>query len=400
MARKKHNELVAGAFVILTLCTLIGVVVWMGGAGILLPTKQRATFFAKEETGSIGLEAGAFVQIGDDQIGKIAKIRFDPDTHRTLYTAEIERGDFKIHSDGKAHIAAALIGGARLVILSRGSEDAPLADEQHPIELDGGLDQAMSNLSAAAQKVSEIADVIREELDAKQSGTMLARIHALIDSLETAAARAAEIALNIKVETEVDNPKAMFYKLHRSVNDVNKMTTDAQPKIEETLTAVRDTVADIRQYAKKDIADILTQIRQANTRILKIAGDISIVSGQAKELALLHRDNIDEMLDNMTQVSSNLKAASKEIRRNPWRLIHKPDDKELDSANINAAAWAFSNGAEQLDQAIAKMTGLAKAHPEGLAADDPALLKIREQLEEAFGKFNKVEQALWKELGQ
>ena len=73
-------------------------------------------------------------------------------------------------------------------------------------------------------------------------------------------------------------------------------------------------------------------------------------------------------------------------------------------ANSTAAscssARAFSNGAEQLDQAIAKMAGLAKAYPEGVPTDDPTLQKIRKQLQETFGKFSKAEQALWKELSK
>jgi methyl-accepting chemotaxis protein len=176
------------------------------------------------------------------------------------------------------------------------------------------------------------------------------------------------------------------------------MTADARPKLSDTLTAVRDTAQQIRKYTKEDVADLLAKLREVNTEILKIAKDFASVSSEVKEVVLLHRGNVDEMIDNMALVSANLKATSKEIRRNPWRLLYKPDEKELHSQNIYEAARAFVNGAEQLDQAVAKMTGLAKAHPEGIPSDDPTLLKVRAHLEETFGKFSKAEQALWKEL--
>ncbi len=393
MARTKRNELTAGIFVIVALLVLIGVVIWLGGAGLLRPTKQKATFFAKEQVGSIGLQKGNFVQVGDDPVGQITKIHFDPQTRRTYYTAEIDRGDFKIYGDGEAHVVAALIGGAKLVIVDRGNEKAGLADADHAIELTGGLDQTMSDLGS-------VAEILRAQLSTEKPDALLAKIHEVINMLKSAATDVAGIASDIKTETNRDNDGALLAKIHHSTDDINQMTADARPKVEQALTAVRDTAEKIRQYTDEDIAEMLTKLRQANTEILTITQDFSTVSGQVKQMVMLHRDNIDEMIDNMTQVSANLKAASKEIRRNPWRLLYKPDDKELHSQNIYDAARAFSSGAEQLDQAVGKLTGLAKAAPEGIPVDDPQLQKVRDQLQEAFEQFSKAEQALWKELSQ
>jgi len=122
-----------------------------------------------------------------------------------------------------------------------------------------------------------------------------------------------------------------------------------------------------------------------------------VVSEQTKEIVTVNRDNIDETLDNLTQVSVDLKSAAKEIRRNPWRLLYEPEEKELRSQNLYDAVRAFSNGAEQLDQAITKLRRL-----EQIKSDDPAFQetteKIHKGLNEVFSKFSKAEEALWKEL--
>ncbi len=420
MARKKSNELAAGIFVVGLLVVLVGVIVWMGGAKLFRAPKQEAVFYVSEQHGSVGLLKGSFVQIGDDQIGTISQIRFDPDSGNTLYYAQIGRSGIEIHQDANAMVAAGLIGGARLIITSRGTAEAPLADEANPVSLGGGLDSAMSNLTSAIEKINQMIDrelnisdpnallaMIRStasylestmkriegETDRAEAASALAKIHVSLDDVNA-------ISASINSETDANNDKALLAKVHGSVDDINVMTADAKPKVNQTLTDVRDTAAQIREYTKKDIAELLAKFREANTNILKITNDFSAVSGQVREIVFLNRDNIDEMIDNMALVSSNLKAASAEIRRNPWRLIHQPDDKELDSQNLYDAARAFSNGATELDQAIAKMTGLVKAHPEGVKSDDPTLKKVREQLEEAFDKFQKVEQALWKEVSK
>ena len=111
-------------------------------------------------------------------------------------------------------------------------------------------------------------------------------------------------------------------------------------------------------------------------------------------------DNIDEIIDNMMLVSANLKSASKEIRRNPWRLLHKPTDEELDSQNVYDATGAFLSGATELDQAITKLSKLAGMKPEGIPADDPQLQEIRLKLQQTFEKFGRIEQLLWEKLDE
>lgn len=390
MPRKRHSELVAGVFVVVALVLGLGVVFWLGAADVFKPSKSRAVFFVAESAGSVGLHEGSFVRVNDDAVGKITEIRYVPAEARTLYVAQIERGDIAIRADGKAHVVAGLVGATSLVISYCGSDDKPAADEDHPVEISGGLDRAMSDIAAAAE-------IIKRELDAGQADRLLAKIHTVLDDMKSAARDVAKITANIRPEMDRTNADSMLAKARSSVEDIKAITTDAKPKISKTLDAAVEAAGRIRDYTKKDIVEILTKLRESNTEILKIAKDFRAVSENAREIVVLNRDKIDEMIDNMAQVSDNLKSTSKEIRRNPWRLIHKPKDEEIRSRDIYDAARAFSSGAEQLDRALARLNALA-AYPEGLKADDPQLRKIRAQIEDAFGKFSKVEQALWKEL--
>ena len=128
--------------------------------------------------------------------------------------------------------------------------------------------------------------------------------------------------------------------------------------------------------------------------------NIEAMSAQIRDMVNVNQDNINEIMDNFTQVSANMKAASKEIRRNPWRLLYKPKKGELHSQNIYDAARAFSDGAAELDQAVAKMSTLVKMYPEGLPADDPQMVRVRKRLDDVFKRFTEAEEALWKALGK
>lgn len=378
MPRKQHSELVAGLFVTITLAALVGVVIWLGAAEVFRPKAGEAVFCVKESGGSMGLKVGNPVQIADEPVGKISSIRLAPQRQIALYIVRLSRPDLKIYSNGKATVAAGLVGDKQLVVTSRGTADQPPADAEHPVEISGGLDQAMANITSAAENVKSISEVIRKELAADVADSVLAKIHTVGNNLKSAASDVARMTGNLRPELDPANSDSMLSKL------------------KQTATSVARTVERIDGYSKTEVADILAKLRDVNTEILKAATNFSEASSTARELLTLNRDNIDEIIDNMTQVSASLKAAGKEIRRNPWRLLYKPKPGELHSQNIYDAARAFSDGAEQLDAAVARLRAL----PPEAAAADPQVQRIRKQLEQTFSDFSSAEQALWKELAK
>ncbi len=383
MAKKKTSELAAGIFVVAAIVAGLGVVIWLGGAE-LLTSVNRFAFFVPQDSGSMGVAVGSFVRVNDAEVGEITEIRYEADHARTLYIGEVDRY-VKLYSDGVARVESAFIGAASVVILSAGSSDNPPADEDNPIVLtSGGLTAGLNALAS--------------ELDANRPEALLAKLHVIINKIKAAAGDVAEIADNLSSETDKAELASAIAKVHKSLDDINAMTADATPKVKKTLTALEETVEKIRGYSKEELGEIFANVRVATKDIGKIAADFAVVAGGAKEIMLVNRDRIDEIIDNMTVMTANLKSAAKEIRRNPWRLLYEPKPGELASQNIYDAARSFASGAEQLDQALSKLTGLAKAHPEALSADDPQLRQIREHLDETFKQFRKAEDALWKEL--
>jgi len=390
MAKKTHNELVAGVFIIAALAVTLGVVIWLGAADMLLTRGQTVSFYVPQSAGSTGLTEGAEVLYGDAPVGQIIEIVVDPVKRRCLYRARLTRKDIFVKSDGSAIVSSPPIGTARVVIKNCGKADT-LADDDRPLLLTGGIDKAMADISAAAAS-------IQRELDTTRDEALLKKAHVIIDHLTLAAANVAKIAAAVQTETNREATGSLLAKAHKSADDVNKMTGDARPKMERTMTAVAETAEKVRTYVDKDVADLLARLREVNTEILKTAKNLSEVSDATKKIIVLNKDNIDEIIDNMTLVSANLKATSKEVRRHPWKLLHKPKPGEVHSQNVYDAARAFSDGAGRLNQAARKLAALSKAHPEGLPKDDPELAKIQDDLKKTFSRFKKIEDYLWKEV--
>ncbi len=378
MAGKKRNEVVAGLFVTGCLALALGVVLWLGAGSLLNRPAARAVFYVPESAGSLGLKAGNFVQINDEVVGRIADIRVQPDLARTLYLVDLTDDELAVHADGKAIVASGLVGDKQLVITSRGTGEKPLADEDHPVAIAGGFDQAIADITSAAGAMKDISEILGKELSPDVADSLLVRTRSVVASLDTAAADIATITGQLRPEMDAADPNSMLGGFKR--------TAVAAASAAETIDA----------YAKTDVADILASLREANTEILKITRDFSVVSKTAREVVTLNRANIDEIIDNFTRVSANLRTTSADLRRNPWKLMHKPTPGETHSQNIAEAARSFSEGAEQLDQTIAKLRAL----PEDVRSDDPQLQAIRQQIQDTFSNFSVAEQALWKELAQ
>jgi ABC-type transporter Mla subunit MlaD len=445
MAKRKHvSELTAGLFVVIGLAVVLSVVIWLGASDLLMRSRGQIWLYVEQSAGWTGLEPGQQVYVGSVPAGRISRVRFEPETGRTFFRVDLEIPDLKIRSDAEIVYVEGVLGGSRVDVLSAGSaEDVPDSPQRAVALRAGGPMGAIQELSGR----------LSDELDANAPESLLGKIHAIVDDLQDAAGTVTEIAAGVQGQLDADAPNALLGKIHRTLDDINAMsetlrgefdantaaallakvhvtaddinrvtaslarqsdpgvagslldhvrgivtdvhevTKDIKPRVIRLATNAEVTSARLREYVEYDVLLLLIDLQNTGKEILQLSRNFAELSRTARDIVKLNRGNIDEMIDNMTTVSADLKAAAKEIRRNPWRLLYTPKKEEIHSQNVFAAARSFSTAAEQLDQALAK---LRAADPDRL--DDEELQKIREHLRESFENFSKAEQALWQEL--
>jgi hypothetical protein len=371
MPRKQRNELKAGIFVVVALVLLLGVVLWIGASDLFTRVASKAVFYSNISEGSLGLITGGDVLLGDLRIGKIISIDPDPENNRILYHVNIEDARYKIYADGTAIISSVLLGTAPLSVTDLGHEEKGPADEAHPIHIGGGVMQALGKLSSTV-------DV---ELDPKNPDSLLSKIKKMAADLGSASEDIAAITKKLKPELDPTHEDTIASNLKTTSKNLAETTTK------------------IDKYVKDDVGKLLVKIREIANAVLKTANNLDVSSEKIKMLLVANSPGLDEMVDNMVLVSANLKAASTEIRRNPWRLFYKPDDKKMRSTNLYDATRAFDEGASQLNIAVTKLAALR-----GLDPDDPEtkeeVKRVRKQLLDSFTKFKKVEDTLWKEVSE
>ena len=106
---------------------------------------------------------------------------------------------------------------------------------------------------------------------------------------------------------------------------------------------------------------LIAQFNNPLAYILMIAGGLSLVLGVYVDAGVIFgavifstviKPQLKKTSANIRETSAEMKMAMREIRWNPWRLLHNPSDKELRTQNILTAARSFSSGASDIDAAF------------------------------------------------
>ena len=401
MANKKRNELAAGIFVIAGIAIVLGVLLWLGSSDLFEKAYAKYTFASDAKTGSLGLGNNAGVYLGDIKVGKISYVSRSDDSSKILYHVIITKPDFKLKTDATAKVKVAVLDGSALMITSTGSAKSKQATVSTLIKVKGaGIEQTFEKLSSTADTIAKAARSIETELDPKNKTSAMSKIKMMIQYLLAASGDIQVMVAKIKPEFD---PKKQG-TIAANIKDATGSIKSAAAKIDQASTNIKSAAlsakkltANLEKYSDKDLSEIIANVRKISTEILSAANNIDTSSEKIKTLLVTNSDSIDSMIDNMMLVSANLNAASKEIRRNPWRLFYKPDKKKTKEVNIYDAARAFDSGATQLNMVVTKLKALQQ-----MDQNDPQVKKqiadIKAQLLESFKKFRKVEQTLWDQV--
>lgn len=148
------------------------------------------------------------------------------------------------------------------------------------------------------------------------------------------------------------------------------------------------------------MATLMDQAGQALVEIESITADFVDVSANAREIVIKAKPRIEKIIANTQATSGEMKEGMREIRWNPWRLLHNPTDRELRTQNLLTAARAFSSGASDLDASAVRLQGLLDAYGDDLTIDNPELIDIIRGLRASIDKFNQAEKDFFKRLSK
>jgi len=359
---REHNELKAGAFILMTFALVVVILIWIKGGGIG-PTQTRAIAFnLTDDLG--GLRVGDDVRLGGYKVGIVKAITPDglDGAHPRLLVVITLPERYVLHKDTTIGVQTGLTGATNLNIEALGT-GAPLRQDE---PLQGRPDSKTALLASLGRLAPHLENTMTQI-----NTQTVPKVNQALDNAGSTISQVRELvaANRPDIRGTIKNLNAVTGTLKDRVPGIADQVASAISKVDASLTKAQAALQDI-QVTAANAKDITTTLR-------------SVIVG--------NRSKLESMIASIKTTSDNLRFASIEIRRSPWRLLYKPSADEASNLNLYDSARQFAEGAGNLsDAAGALRDALHDPH-----ADRAQIQKDIEELDATFTHFHQVENKLW-----
>ena len=380
---KDRNALKAGTFIVTAAILTLAIVIAIKDFGRFTEGSTLRTVRFKLADNLGGLRVGDEVRVGGFKVGSVKAIDplgLDGSEEAALAVRFSIPSKFVVREGAIVGVENGLTGSAVLNVIDLGKGNA-VPDS---VALTGVSDPKTRALAGLGDlKLGETVDSIKKTADTATEtlGKARDKIDPAYEKYATVADRAGE-----------------------AVTGVRDVINDGKPHIDRTLSNLDDatgTVKDRLPETMDQVKSLLTKVEGSVDKLQTSLDDVKAAVSNTKDLTASarsvlvgNRSKLDATFASVKTTGDNLKAASAEIRRSPWRLLYKPGRGEMANLNLYDAARQFAEGANDMnDAATALRDALASKDVDG-----KQLQSLVDRLDKSFTSFRQVETALWEKV--
>ena len=379
---RDRNALKAGTFI---------VVAFILGAGIIVAIKDFGRFAEPAQVRSVrfklsddlgGLRVGDELRVGGFKAGSVKTIEpaeFEGGESGLVVTFTVPR-KFVLREGAAVGVQSGLTGSSVLNVVDLG-RGQPLPDDAVLVGVSDPKTRLLATLGEA--KIAETVEALKTT--ATTATDTIAHVKTKVDPAFEKYANIADPAAEAvtKVRDLVDEARP---QVNGTLSNLNAASGTVKEKIPETMQRVNSTLAKVEGSVDK----LQTSLDDVTTAL----SNLKDVSGSARSILVGNRSRIDAIVASVKTTGDNLKAASAEIRRSPWRLLYKPNKGEMANLNLYDAARQFAEGANDMnDAATALRDALATTD-----VDEKQIQTLVGRLDKSFASFQAVEKTLWERV--
>ncbi|HEY8667729.1 MAG TPA: MlaD family protein [Tepidisphaeraceae bacterium] len=416
--KKDRSALKAGLFIVISIALVIGIIIGIKGISTFTEHREvrKAVFKLSDDVG--GLRVGDEVRVGGYKVGEVKKI----EVVKSEISAETEP-DIYIHFSFPHRLD--LKQGARLGIQSMVTGTSVLNFESlgsgQPLALDVALvgnpstfSQILASIGPVSERLNGVLDDIRRQSipainqTVKQFGETAAAIKdQTVPKVNDTVAKYGKLA-DKSQELVADVRGPALEKWTQIADRTSEMMVKLRDLLGDSSPDIRGLLAKLHNVIKefdakfpgllKQIDGVIAKLDTSMDQVGRTLDDVQATMSNAKGFTATaqsvvtdNKSKFNQMIDSLKTTSDNLKNASAEIRRSPWRLLYKPKEGEMANLNLFDATREFAEGANDLNDAAGALRD-AMTDPH---ADKIQLQKLMERVDASFTKFKQVEDKLW-----
>lgn len=380
------NSIRAGAFLLTAALTGLVIVIVLSKSSVFTSTAEYDVRFGMED-GVAGLEIGSEVRVAGLKVGRVVAI--DPRFDEGRIDVRVRmRSDILVKTDAEVLRSQPLLGNFSWLNFSNlGSETAPRLEPGKWIE---------------ARKSGGLLATIVGPANAGSADKMFTNLVEFTDSL----ADFARVQYPQRVVPLLSEAQTVVGNLGR---DYETWRTKITAGLGDAASALRklDTTMDDASAGVKDARATLAHVREKNLPQIDAILEDGVKGADRLAGAMERLDteltarvpDVRALLWDLRQAGAQIKLATMEVRRSPWKLLYQPSGDELARENLYESARAFAIASSDLRVAGETLDAVLAQAPERFANDPAFRDAIRGSVIDSVERWEKAQQRLFDVLG-
>ena len=420
----QRANLIAGSFLLGGVVLAVVMSFVLADISLTRTTEYVVQFSIKD--GATGLSPDAAVRVGGQQVGKVKAVRVekDPAGDYVVNATITVRADIELYEDAWAYLEVPLLGTASTInipflgtgegvesaqngsprlaageVLS-GSISPPafLANAGFGPEQRAQLQRMVTETERSLKEFADALETIRPKIE-PAADDVLATLASARDTIESIQGDVDQ--WRASVSTTLTNVEDATAKFPRMVDDAQTVLSDAGDIIRNggaILDENRPRINNILADTETVVAGVKTDWLPGGTNLLSRATEgldaYAELGVNANTMFVEQKPGLEKSLANLRTMSDQLKFLAIEARSQPWRLLHRPDDKELETQLLYDSARSYAVAVGDLRAASEAMEAIIALAATTGEVDLTELQGLRAKLQEAFESYANAENQL------
>jgi ABC-type transporter Mla subunit MlaD len=421
-ASRRSENIRAGIFVLASITLAFFIILTLAGVRQrLAPAKTYIVRYSLAE-GATGLQEGSEVRVGGRNIGIVSAVRLTGDNPEAPSNVDVTirvSKDILFHSDAVGLLERPLLGSNSVInFTSLGGGDGSTTLTNGAV-IQGAI-AAPSFLAQAGygaeqqQQLQDIfarADSLTERLDRLtaqfETDTMPLVNDGLADFREIAAdARERSGEWFDRVDVILADVESASKTATSSIDEARSIIAEIDSLISDNRESIDTSIANV-ETASAQLNDMLTRLDNETVDALNglladgRAGvdDARATIDQVSTLLSEQSPEIRRTLANTRLASDQLRLTMGEVRRSPWRLLYRPNQKELEFELLYDATRAYASAVSDLRAATEALEAVSASGAEQ-GPDGEPIQGMLTNMTEAFTRYEAAEKRFLELLGQ
>ena len=300
------TEAKVGAFVLGCFAILAFTVVYLLNAQFSGDTVPYRTYLRYAG----GLEPGASVLFGGITAGKITAVRpWSTDPTRIEILLEVKQGT-PLNEKSVAKLGLTSIMNSASLSITTGSNDAKRLPpgSSIPSQEAASIDEIAGKMATVADNANALIVQVQGELQGISGDA-----RNLLANLNTVTGPPTQQ----KIQAVLDHVNNLLATEGPKIDRISDQLVSLSQHADDTIQNVNGTVTDIREPARKDLAELQDTLLQAK----KLLADMQV-------MVRANDYKIDDTVENLREATENLDQLTDSVKQRPWSLVRIRQPKE------------------------------------------------------------------------